>query len=81
MRARKRAYSKYLVVMLTLLWSAALVSGPIWASTAPDAQATMTSPVSKAQVAEEYGRLPLSFTENQGQVDSKVKFYTRGQGH
>jgi hypothetical protein len=32
-------------------------------------------------VAEGYGRLPLFFTENQGQVDPHVKFYTRGQGH
>jgi hypothetical protein len=77
MRARERSFSKYLVVMLALLWSAALVSGPIWAAAAP----AVSSSVSKAQAAECYGRLPLFFTENRGQVDSKVKFYTRGQGH
>ena len=32
-------------------------------------------------MAEGYGRLPLFFTENQGQTDPQVKFYTRGQGH
>ncbi len=81
MRARERSFSKYLVLLLALLWSAALVSGPIWAAAAPEAQTAVSSSVSKAQAAECYGRLPLFFTENRGQVDSQVKFYTRGQGH
>ncbi len=76
MRAPKQLVSKASVVMLTLL-CAALVSGPIWASTAPG----VPSSVTKAQAAEGYGRLPLFFIENQGQVDSQVKFFTRGQGH
>ncbi len=28
-----------------------------------------------------YGRLPLSFEENQGQVDSQVEFLSRGRGY
>ena len=32
-------------------------------------------------MAENFGRLPLFFTENLGQINPQVKFYTRGQGH
>lgn len=35
----------------------------------------------KTQVQESYGRLPLSFIRNEGQVDQKVKFYEKGSGH
>lgn len=81
MGARKQAYLKFMVVMLVLLGSAALVSGPIWAAASPGVPAAMSNTVSKAQAAEGYGRLPLFFIENQGQVDSQVKYFTRGQGH
>jgi hypothetical protein len=37
------------------------------------------SSASKVKVAESYGRLPLFFIENQGQVDARVKFFHRGQ--
>jgi hypothetical protein len=81
MRARKRLFSKFIVAVLTLLGSAALVAGPLLASTPSVPPAAGSGSVSKAQVAEGYGRLPLFFTENQGQTDPRVKFYTRGQGH
>jgi hypothetical protein len=81
MRARKRLFSKFIVAMLTLLGSAALAAGPIWASAPAVAPPPGPSSLSKAQVAESYGQLPLFFTENQGQADPQVKFYTRGQGH
>ncbi len=35
----------------------------------------------KAQVAEAYGRLPLSFEANRGQADPRVKFLARGSGY
>src|SRR3990167_6741722 len=35
----------------------------------------------KAQVQESYGKLPLYFIQNDGQVDEKVKFYEKGSGH
>jgi hypothetical protein len=35
----------------------------------------------QARVAEAYGRLPLSFEANEGQVDKAVKFLSRGQGY
>src|SRR5687767_7650675 len=33
------------------------------------------------QLGNAYGRLPLSFEENRGQVDGKVKFLSRGNGY
>ncbi len=35
----------------------------------------------KAQIQETYGKLPLYFIRNDGQVDEKVKFYEKGSGH
>ena len=34
-----------------------------------------------AEIAEAYGKLPLSFVENVGQADASVKFSARGQGY
>ena len=36
---------------------------------------------SRAQLAENYGNLPLSFEANQGQADAKVRFLSRGNGY
>ncbi|HEX7889446.1 MAG TPA: SBBP repeat-containing protein [Ramlibacter sp.] len=35
----------------------------------------------RAQVLDAYGKLPLTFVENQGQADSRVQFYARGARH
>src|SRR5260370_27581225 len=43
--------------------------------------ANAPSPASKQKVAEEYGKLPLSFEANHGQTDPKVKFLSRGPGY
>jgi hypothetical protein len=37
--------------------------------------------VSKRQVIQNYGKLPLSFEANRGQADSRVKFLARGSGY
>ena len=34
-----------------------------------------------ARIDESYGKLPLSFIRNDGQMDNKVKFYEKGNGH
>lgn len=34
-----------------------------------------------ARVAELYGKLPMYFIQNDGQVDEKVRFYEKGSGH
>jgi hypothetical protein len=38
-------------------------------------------PEFRAHVAENYGKLPLSFEANNGQSDKQVKFLSRGQGY
>ena len=35
----------------------------------------------RVKVQENYGKLPLYFIENQGQINEKVKFYEKGNGH
>lgn len=37
--------------------------------------------ITKQSLIKEYGKLPLSFETNQGQVNSKVKFMSRGGGY
>src|SRR5712692_8609946 len=43
--------------------------------------ANTPSPAAKQKVAEEYGKLPLSFEANHGQTDPKAKFLSRGPGY
>ena len=40
-----------------------------------------TDHAAKAQVDKNYGKLPLSFIRNDGQMDEKVEYYERGSGH
>jgi hypothetical protein len=35
----------------------------------------------KGSIVQSYGKLPLSFVENQGQMDQQVKYYSQGRGH
>jgi Big-like domain-containing protein/carboxypeptidase family protein/beta-propeller repeat-containing protein/IPT/TIG domain-containing protein len=46
-----------------------------------DAAATEANREAKKQIAENYGRLPLSFEMNEGQIDPEVKFFSRGAGY
>jgi hypothetical protein len=43
--------------------------------------ATASGAGAQADVSAAYGRLPLSFEANEGQVDKAVKFLSRGQGY
>ncbi|CAN5370424.1 hypothetical protein BH20ACI1_BH20ACI1_26760 [soil metagenome] len=38
-------------------------------------------PIIKAQISEAYGKLPLTFEANEGQVDSQVQYLSRGNGY
>jgi hypothetical protein len=40
-----------------------------------------SSDTQKIKVCQNYGKLPLYFIENKGQVDSRVKFYEKAGGH
>ena len=35
----------------------------------------------KVKAQEEYGKLPLYFIQNNGQVDGRIRFYEKGSGH
>jgi Abnormal spindle-like microcephaly-assoc'd, ASPM-SPD-2-Hydin/Beta-propeller repeat len=39
------------------------------------------APAVRAQTAENYGKLPVSFEANRGQADQRVKFLSRGRGY
>src|SRR5437879_4298332 len=41
---------------------------------------TISKKTKKVLVQEAYGKLPLSFSRNDGQIDRKVKFYEKGSG-
>ncbi len=41
----------------------------------------LSAQIAKGTVDEAYGKLPLYFIKNNGQMDKKVKFYTRNGGH
>ena len=41
---------------------------------------TMDSSTTESSVLEAYGKLPLPFIENQGQVDEAVRYYVKGSG-
>jgi hypothetical protein len=51
------------------------------ASAGPASPSQKTPPAQKAQIAENYGKLPLSFEANTGQADKSVKFLSRGSGY
>lgn len=38
-------------------------------------------PLTKRQIKEDYGKLPLTFEANEGQVDSQVQYLSRGDGY
>ncbi len=60
-------------------------STTLWAAppggSAKRAPAPAANPALRADVARNYGRLPLAFEPNQGQADSQVKFLSRGRGY
>jgi sugar lactone lactonase YvrE len=47
----------------------------------PATQPARISAATRAQIAQNYGKIPLSFEANQGQVDKSVKFLSRGNGY
>jgi hypothetical protein len=73
--------------MLTILAGAVLFTphvmnaGPGSATTAKSTVSQAAKPAQRMRLAEDYGKLPLSFEANQGQVDTRVKFLSRGRGY
>src|ERR1700754_372500 len=51
------------------------------AAPAQDKTPVATSPEARARIAENFGKLPLSFEINKGQIDQTVKFAPNGPGY
>jgi hypothetical protein len=66
------------VLLVSLLFTA--LTGRL-ASAQPAPESPQASSIQKAQLAENYGKLPLSFEANAGQTDGRVKFFSRGSGY
>ena len=68
---------------LRILQVAALIaaSAPLAVAAGPAPQPPVNAAAAKALVAQNYGKIPLSFEANQGQADKTVKFVSRGSGY
>src|SRR5688572_10998035 len=50
-------------------------------ASAPDVKATPIDTRARTRIAEQFGKLPLSFEINKGQIDESVKFLSHGPGY
>jgi len=66
-----------LVVLLMVFMPGTM---PLADTAYPEPAVENTGEVVKAQVAEAYGKLPLLFIENQGQLNAEVKYYVKAAG-
>lgn len=57
------------------------MAGPAQAAVAVGAAPSELNVTPKQSLIASYGKLPLSFEANQGQIDSNVKFLSRGEGY
>ncbi|MGA2630827.1 MAG: SBBP repeat-containing protein [Terriglobia bacterium] len=84
--ARAAGFLSVAGLLAGCLFSAAFPSAVRAASEASSPQRAKSSPrrvdaATKARLAQDYGRLPMSFETNQGQTDAQVKFLSRGRGY
>src|SRR5208337_4530836 len=73
---------------ILLVFAGAVIFRPHVMKAGPDSAATVNSAAAPAAIvgqqmrlAENYGKLPLSFEANQGQTDGRVRFLSRGRGY
>ena len=55
------------------------LAGPVEAQRLTPGARSEPTAVTKARVQEAFGKLPLDFVENQGEVDGRVAYYVRGR--
>jgi hypothetical protein len=72
-----RTLSKQLMTLAIVIVTAVMLFDSHGATQQPKSPAASKPP----QVRSIYGRLPLSFEENRGQTDARVKFLARGRGY
>ena len=68
-----RACSKMFVFICCLILFLAVISLSAFAASIPPAKH-----IADARIAKSYGKLPLSFVENKGQLDKRARFVIRG---
>jgi hypothetical protein len=56
----------------------ARAAAPLAAAPAGAALSEAPAPAARARILESFGRMPLYFVENQGQVDPRVAYYVLG---
>ncbi|MDL1936406.1 hypothetical protein FBQ80_12645 [Candidatus Brocadia sp. AMX2] len=72
---------------LTVVKHGLLCAAAAWVSLAPlmevanSASADTNWQTNTVNIQERYGKLPLHFTQNNGQMDTRVRFYEKGSGH
>src|SRR5205085_10901460 len=80
---RRPIYLIFLSLMLTGI-AIGMLHGLSKSQAASNAE-TLTpkgiDPKTQERISEDYGKLPLSFVENRGQTDSRVKFMSDGDGY
>jgi len=76
---------KFLILLLLqifILLPIASLAGDVGkAPLIPNQQKSEVTEAQKVNIKKIYGKLPLYFIENKGQVDGQVSFYERGAGH
>ena len=71
MKLNRPFFPGYFGILATLLLSALLSGGPTWGA---------GSVSTEVQLQRTYGLLPLYFIPNEGQIDERVKYYSRSGG-
>ena len=74
----RRTVATYRRVLMVVVALSVMPATTLWADTMEE---VAPSPPSIATVQSSYGKLPLQFEANQGQVDEQVTFLARGPGY
>src|SRR5688572_11081383 len=85
-RLTRTLFIGVLLLALSSLWLSlpkrATLTAPAQASiSASRATAPQPNNEARMRISDAYGKLPLSFEQNQGQADRKVKFLSRGPNY
>lgn len=67
--------------LLTILALVGMTTSACLRASALTPEDAQSLPANNARGIEQYGKLPLNFEVNQGQVDKRVKFLSRGSGY
>jgi len=68
-------------VLASILLGLAILMMPVALQAATPASPSAVETAVKARLVETYGKLPLSFEQNQGQTGEEVRFLSRGPGY